>query len=1192
MLQYSVQLPPLSLSSSKPKARKAMPVSAPQPPSTDVSHDSNPAAVKRTGTARTRPSLSSGPAYGHSIPLAISTAFPPPPLTSSHAGGRSSSATPSPSVPSSSLSSPSLPPTPSLGSAFPFSQQVYSAPSPRLAPAQLSKVSTRSPLVQSTALPSAPVPMPGARPPRSPKAAPLPYSGLSSPALPSPKLPQSTFSATNSYYGRTASAASSTGSSFSSCAIDVLAPGDILGDGLELQGEMVRRVPIGESKEEEEPANVFRVVRKLGAGSYAVVYLVQEVLGMGDCEEDDRDCESDGADLDMSVDGHDRDVACVRKEVKSRKNGREYAVKLLSKANLDEEALSAQMLEATIHQSLPPHPNIVTLHRTLETPSYLLLLLEFVPGEDLFYFLEQARDHYDPSFPGSPAETLSPSTPISALPSTSLSGSDCSMSSESTARTPPTPSLLATMSPTKLLSRTRLKLIASMFKQMCDAVAACHERGIFHRDIKPENFIVTDGVLEVRTSGPGGKEEVRKERRVVVKLTDFGLSTTDMHSADMDCGSAPYMSYECRNNIHPNYMPRAADVWSLGIVLINMLYHYNPWTDTTDGVCPSFSLFQQSPVSFFTTRFTGMTQPVAEFLATKVFCILLDHRDDSPRASARDFGQWIQSLPDLLAPPLRPGSGHNHSRSPSFSVNLAEVPGHRLASIPHSRRPSLRSAAGSRTPSVLSPVHRASLVAAAISRQPSLQAFQESEHEHNGATKNVGVGLGMLPPLPDHEVEEDANEQEDQHEESNSRSASTQKRRKRGARKGKKDTAMTGQTTPAQSADDTLTTLASASQALAREISKTSKRVSGSGISSPLGTSTTHVSTEVQPQPVPAPSPAPTPTIVKKPSKWKLGFGKSSSSSGSSASTPANPKEEPDPKMSTTASKATSLIMGLNAPSSSSRSKADAHQAAASASSASIASHATSRYAPVSANTSVVSLDDPTWHRDRRYRGVTDVAGERDIGMWGASTQRGPSPASASQLSFVSASTASTNWRSSISSSGSAATSTSAFTRYSNGSVRSVSTAATSVSNTSWRSAGGASNASSRRDPRLPPNVKMVTGEPWELSELPRQMYPDPEKVQFSAPPTRKRAQKPKNSNLDTISERPGPYSTPQLPQHPPATQPPVRTDASTSTTDLSHTAGSGDADTQESHGSASSPRKVQKGQINALAKMLSALRR
>ena len=75
--------------------------------------------------------------------------------------------------------------------------------------------------------------------------------------------------------------------------------------------------------------------------------------------------------------------------------------------------------------------------------------------------------------------------------------------------------------------------------KMCEAVAVCHDEGVYHRDIKPENFIVTDGWQEVRD----GQGEVRRERRVVVKLTDFGLSTTDVHSADMDCGSAPYMSY-------------------------------------------------------------------------------------------------------------------------------------------------------------------------------------------------------------------------------------------------------------------------------------------------------------------------------------------------------------------------------------------------------------------------------------------------------------------------------------------------------------------------------------------------------------------------------------------------------------------------------------------------------------------------
>ena len=86
-----------------------------------------------------------------------------------------------------------------------------------------------------------------------------------------------------------------------------------------------------------------------------------------------------------------------------------------------------------------------------------------------------------------------------------------------------------------------------MFSQMCDAVAACHDQQIFHRDIKPENFIVTDGW----STSPDGS----RERKVVVKLTDFGLSTTDVESSDMDCGSAPYM----RVRISPEYENRSID---------------------------------------------------------------------------------------------------------------------------------------------------------------------------------------------------------------------------------------------------------------------------------------------------------------------------------------------------------------------------------------------------------------------------------------------------------------------------------------------------------------------------------------------------------------------------------------------------------------------------------------------------------
>ncbi|OJA15699.1 hypothetical protein AZE42_11212 [Rhizopogon vesiculosus] len=315
---------------------------------------------------------------------------------------------------------------------------------------------------------------------------------------------------------------------------DVLSPGDLVGEDLLLQGEPVRSCVLAAPVIDMNTAKEFQVVNKLGTGSYAVVYLVREVMSRPPSNPVSDDGHVGTLDLDLSPASSPPMVY-----------GRKFALKVLSKANLDAAALSAQLTEVTIHQSLSPHTNIVTLHRTLETDAFLLLVLEYVPGEDLFYFLEQARDHYAPLLSEGSDENLN--------------------STGSEGKTPPTPSLLATLHPSALLSHTRLRLIASMFAQMCDAVAACHEQRVFHRDIKPENFIVTDGY--VSSSLPS---ESRMERKVLVKLTDFGLSTAEQESADMDCGSAPYMSFECRNNVAPTYSTERSDVWSLGIVLINM----------------------------------------------------------------------------------------------------------------------------------------------------------------------------------------------------------------------------------------------------------------------------------------------------------------------------------------------------------------------------------------------------------------------------------------------------------------------------------------------------------------------------------------------------------------------------------------------------------------------------------------------
>lgn len=200
------------------------------------------------------------------------------------------------------------------------------SPSPLYRPSPSPGLNT-PPLFISTAFPSA-IPSPGPSPikalPRSPYlssrelSSPRPYSA-SSPVPRRPSL-KSAVAGENRYSWSSGSAIE-----------DILSPGDFVGEGLDLQGERLRPLSVSD-RNREWPAQEFEVVKKLGSGSYAIVYLVREVLSRGAPFSDDGHC---AGRLDF-------DDAASRK---STEYGREYAMKCLSKANLDDEALEAQMTE-------------------------------------------------------------------------------------------------------------------------------------------------------------------------------------------------------------------------------------------------------------------------------------------------------------------------------------------------------------------------------------------------------------------------------------------------------------------------------------------------------------------------------------------------------------------------------------------------------------------------------------------------------------------------------------------------------------------------------------------------------------------------------------------------------------------------------------------------------------------------------
>jgi len=112
---------------------------------------------------------------------------------------------------------------------------------------------------------------------------------------------------------------------------------------------------------------------------------------------------------------------------------------------------------------------------------------------------------------------------------------------------------------------------------------------------------------------------------------------------------------------------------------------------------------------------------------------------------------------------------------------------------------------------------------------------------------------------------------------------------------------------------------------------------------------------------------------------------------------------------------------------------------------------------------------------------------------------------------------------------------------------------------------------------QVPKNVKIMAGVPWELDQLPRQMHVNPVGDIFGSPPPprKQRIRKPKDQ-LDTIAERTGMS---------PRTAVPVSESQEAMESHL-------DLDEVVDEEAEDVPKKVQKGQINALAKMLSALRR
>ncbi|KAJ5958299.1 uncharacterized protein N7479_005449 [Penicillium vulpinum] len=128
--------------------------------------------------------------------------------------------------------------------------------------------------------------------------------------------------------------------------------------------------------------------------------------------------------------------------------------------------------------------------------------------------------------------------------------------------------------------------------QLISAVDFMHANGLYHRDIKPENiFLTQDGSM---------------------KLGDFGLATEDSWCHEACVGSDRYMAPEQYDPTTTGYSPAKADIWSVGICLLNILFARNPFVTPTESDV-LFADFVRDRQSLFDI-FPNMSQDTYEIL--------------------------------------------------------------------------------------------------------------------------------------------------------------------------------------------------------------------------------------------------------------------------------------------------------------------------------------------------------------------------------------------------------------------------------------------------------------------------------------------------------------------------------------------------------------------------------------------------
>ncbi len=168
--------------------------------------------------------------------------------------------------------------------------------------------------------------------------------------------------------------------------------------------------------------------------------------------------------------------------------------------------------------------------------------------------------------------------------------------------------------------------------QVASALAAAHETGIVHRDIKPENIMLRpDGYVKVLDFGIAKLAESAFAKAAADGAGSMTLAETNLGSI---LGTVRYMSPEQARGAP---VDKGTDIWSLGVVLYEMVTGHAPFTGETPGEAMTSILEKEPPP--LTSYITHTPAELQQIISTT----LRKEREERYQ-SAHELLEALQSL--------------------------------------------------------------------------------------------------------------------------------------------------------------------------------------------------------------------------------------------------------------------------------------------------------------------------------------------------------------------------------------------------------------------------------------------------------------------------------------------------------------------------------------------------------------------